>query len=334
MKARWSAVASTSSKCTRSSIPVIAAKLRHDSGFVQDAYADWLRHEHELALRRRALEQLVSAARVRQRQALGHDWVDLATTKQLEQHARSPRGTNPGSGAPRPPRRAAVGRRRGTSGSGRRAPAGVATACPRAKRPRPPRTTRSPPASSCARARAWRSGRTRRAFRRAAARGRSEATAGHRGRRPRRRRRRAGQLAHPSQEVLVAVVDSHRAEPLDRGAVASRSRPEEREARPPLPARAPRCRPCRPRRAPAPSLRASPSRCGGAPGRRSYTGRGGSGPPPDRDPRGPRPRSPPGRRRGPRRRPTRSARRCGLPLPASSSPARVPRRRRRVRSRA
>ena len=32
----------------------------------------------------------------------------------------------------------------------------------------------------------------------------------------------AGQLADPGQEVLVAVVDRHRAEPLDRGAVAGR----------------------------------------------------------------------------------------------------------------
>ena len=30
----------------------------------------------------------------------------------------------------------------------------------------------------------------------------------------------AGQLTHPSQEVLVPIVDRHRAEPLDRGAVA------------------------------------------------------------------------------------------------------------------
>ena len=35
----------------------------------------------------------------------------------------------------------------------------------------------------------------------------------------------AGQLAHPRQEVLVAVVDRHRAEPLDRGAVARRAGP-------------------------------------------------------------------------------------------------------------
>ena len=31
----------------------------------------------------------------------------------------------------------------------------------------------------------------------------------------------AGQLADPSQEVLVPIVDRDRAEPLDRGAVAS-----------------------------------------------------------------------------------------------------------------
>ena len=31
----------------------------------------------------------------------------------------------------------------------------------------------------------------------------------------------AGQLAHPGHEILVAVVDRHRAEPLNRGAVAS-----------------------------------------------------------------------------------------------------------------
>jgi hypothetical protein len=37
----------------------------------------------------------------------------------------------------------------------------------------------------------------------------------------------AGQLTHPGQEVLVAVVDRNRAEPFDRGAVASCCRPVE-----------------------------------------------------------------------------------------------------------
>src|SRR5438046_3009202 len=32
-----------------------------------------------------------------------------------------------------------------------------------------------------------------------------------------------GELAHPGQEVLMLVVDRHRAEPLDRSAVASRT---------------------------------------------------------------------------------------------------------------
>src|SRR4029453_10846485 len=43
-------------------------------------------HEHELSLRRRALEQLVRAARISERQPLGHDRVKLALTQQLEQH--------------------------------------------------------------------------------------------------------------------------------------------------------------------------------------------------------------------------------------------------------
>src|SRR5215211_4651671 len=38
-----------------------------------------------LPWRRRALKQLMSATSLGQRQALGHDRVDLATTKQLEQ---------------------------------------------------------------------------------------------------------------------------------------------------------------------------------------------------------------------------------------------------------
>src|SRR5215207_8021697 len=42
-------------------------------------------HEYELSRRRRALQQLVRAARFGERQALGHDRVDLATTKQLKQ---------------------------------------------------------------------------------------------------------------------------------------------------------------------------------------------------------------------------------------------------------
>src|SRR5215207_7845613 len=39
--------------------------------------------EHELSLRRRALEHLVRAARFGERQSLGHDRVDLARTEQL-----------------------------------------------------------------------------------------------------------------------------------------------------------------------------------------------------------------------------------------------------------
>jgi hypothetical protein len=48
---------------------------------------DGLWHEHELSLRGRAFEQLVRAASLGQRQALGHDRVDLAHTQQLEQRA-------------------------------------------------------------------------------------------------------------------------------------------------------------------------------------------------------------------------------------------------------
>ena len=44
-----------------------------------------LRHEHQLSRRRRLLEQLVRAAGIGQRQALGHYWVNLVRTKQLEQ---------------------------------------------------------------------------------------------------------------------------------------------------------------------------------------------------------------------------------------------------------
>src|SRR5712691_8270897 len=49
------------------------------------AFGPWLWHEHELSRRRRALQQLVRAARFGEWQALGHDGVDLATAKQLEQ---------------------------------------------------------------------------------------------------------------------------------------------------------------------------------------------------------------------------------------------------------
>jgi hypothetical protein len=41
-------------------------------------------HEHEFSPRRCALQQLVSATSGGQRQALGHDRVNLATAKQLE----------------------------------------------------------------------------------------------------------------------------------------------------------------------------------------------------------------------------------------------------------
>src|SRR6266545_7472559 len=43
------------------------------------------RHQRELSLRSRALEQLVSSTSVGQRQALGHDRVDLVLTEQLDQ---------------------------------------------------------------------------------------------------------------------------------------------------------------------------------------------------------------------------------------------------------
>src|SRR5262245_24329109 len=46
-----------------------------------------LRYEHELSLRRRALEQFVRATRIAERQALRDDRVDLALTEQLEQRA-------------------------------------------------------------------------------------------------------------------------------------------------------------------------------------------------------------------------------------------------------
>src|SRR5213596_3747316 len=45
----------------------------------------WHGHEHELSRGCRTLQQLVRAARFSERQALGHDRLDLATTKQLEQ---------------------------------------------------------------------------------------------------------------------------------------------------------------------------------------------------------------------------------------------------------
>jgi hypothetical protein len=41
-------------------------------------------HEHELARRRRTIEQLVRAARLGERQALRDDRVDLAAAKQPE----------------------------------------------------------------------------------------------------------------------------------------------------------------------------------------------------------------------------------------------------------
>jgi hypothetical protein len=41
-------------------------------------------HKYELSRRRRALEQLVRSAHFGEWQALGHDRVDLATTKQVE----------------------------------------------------------------------------------------------------------------------------------------------------------------------------------------------------------------------------------------------------------
>jgi hypothetical protein len=46
-----------------------------------------LGQEYQFSRRRGALEQLVDASRIRQRQALGHNRVELALTKQLEQGA-------------------------------------------------------------------------------------------------------------------------------------------------------------------------------------------------------------------------------------------------------
>src|SRR5438046_449366 len=51
----------------------------------QWVFGSW--HEHELSLRRRALEQLVRAARISERHALRDDRVDLALTEQPEQRA-------------------------------------------------------------------------------------------------------------------------------------------------------------------------------------------------------------------------------------------------------
>jgi hypothetical protein len=82
--------ASTSSSGSRRSVPGLALGAFDVTGV--DRRHQWsilvrLWHEHELPLLRRALEQLVRAARIGQRQALGHHEVDLPTAEQLEQRA-------------------------------------------------------------------------------------------------------------------------------------------------------------------------------------------------------------------------------------------------------
>jgi hypothetical protein len=47
-----------------------------------------VRDQHQLALLRRVLEEFVGATSLGQRQALGHNRVDLPTTKQVEQRAK------------------------------------------------------------------------------------------------------------------------------------------------------------------------------------------------------------------------------------------------------
>ena len=100
-----------------------------------------LRHEHELALRRRALEQLVRVARLGSgRRSATTGWIlpsrssSISTREVLPELLRVHRLPADCSVSPR-----RTGR--GTSGRGRRTPAGGATACPRARRSRSPRTT-------------------------------------------------------------------------------------------------------------------------------------------------------------------------------------------------
>ena len=72
------------------------ARSARSSSAISERSSSPLRHEHELSLRRRALQHLVRAASFGQRQALGHDRVDLAlaehsisTRKSSSNHSRS-----------------------------------------------------------------------------------------------------------------------------------------------------------------------------------------------------------------------------------------------------
>src|SRR5262245_54629969 len=149
-----------------------------------------LRYEHELSLRRRALEQFVRATRIAERQALRDDRVDLALTEQLEQRAEI---------LPEPIRVARTSTHQKRSASPAEGnhlvaltqlldpvgehPSARRQPTPKGRRQRSPRTIRSTLAGSCARSRAWSRRRTRRAVHPAAAPGRSEPRAGRRARR-------------------------------------------------------------------------------------------------------------------------------------------------------
>jgi hypothetical protein len=69
------------------SAPAVPARLHHRHRASSRSVLLGLGHEYQFARRRRAFEQLVSTTRIGQRQALGHNRVDLAPTKQLEQRA-------------------------------------------------------------------------------------------------------------------------------------------------------------------------------------------------------------------------------------------------------
>src|SRR5437763_2471480 len=218
-------------------------------------------NEHELSGRRRALQQLVRAAHFGERQALRHDRLDLAATKQPEQREEvlpkplrvavaqlvDPVAADAPAGREQAPQKDA---------RGLRVPLGPRAPAPAPLRERGGVAEHDKPSA--------RPQRTEGANRRRA----TEPVEHNVDASP-------GEAAHPRQEILVSVVDRgpRRAARPRRGREPTRSR--RGEARPALRARGPPCPPCRPRRARAPPPRSSPSPRGEASGRRSC--RGGRG---------------------------------------------------------
>src|SRR5262249_11796551 len=178
-------------------------------------------HAHEFSLVGRALEQIGGAAGLGQRQALGHDRVDLVRTQQLEQREEvlpepflvrdaqllDPVGDHPAAGREQAPE---------PYGRGRRVPLDQPSPALAPTRHRVVVAVHDKPpagvsdekiaAPQCAAV---------------AQRDRAADPVEHAV------HTLARQLTHRGQELLVLRVDRHRAEPLDRGAVTSRRGPDQ-----------------------------------------------------------------------------------------------------------